>query len=113
MEEQVRPVVLPLLPTPSPSAGTPIVLEGAAAAMLVVPTGPRSRIVPERSTCPTAISAMAASTLLGAWPQSGVVAPLQGPVVSLAAGFNAALCVRCATVSGAGAAGFVHANCKG
>ena len=51
MVEQVRPVVLPLFPTLSPSAGTPMVLEGGCAAMVVVPTGPRSRIVPLRSTC--------------------------------------------------------------
>src|SRR6478609_2471783 len=113
MLEQVRPVVLPLLPTACPNEGTPIVAEGGAAAMLVVPTGPRSRMLPERSTCPAAISAMPASTLLGEWPQSGVVLPWQGPVVSFATGLSAAPCVRCATVSGAGAVGAVQASCSG
>src|SRR5580765_3022062 len=110
--EQVRPVVLPLLPTLSPNPGVPIVWEGAAAAMLVVPTGPRSKIVPERSTCPALISAIAASTLLGEWPQSGAVAFLHGPVVSLAAGLSARPWVRWANVSG-GCVGPAQAACKG
>src|SRR5690349_16906867 len=113
MLEQVRPVVLPLLPTASPNEGTPMVAEGDAAAMLVVPTGPRSRMVPEVSTCPATISAMAASTLSGACPQSGVVLPWQAPVVSFAAGLSNAPWVRCATVSGAGAPGAVQASCSG
>src|SRR4249919_2159190 len=102
MLEQVRPVVLPLLPTACPNEGMPMVAEGGAAAILVVPTGPRSRMAPEVSTCPAAISANAASTLSGACPQSGVVEPAHGPVVSLAAGLSFAPWVRCATVSGTG-----------
>src|SRR6476646_22712 len=112
MEEQVRPVVLPLFPTPSPSAGVPMVLEGGNAAMLVVPTGPRSRIVPDRSTSPTAISAIAASTLLGECPQSAAFEPGQAPG-SLAVGFSAAPWVSSATASGGGALGAVQASCRG
>src|ERR1044071_1355438 len=97
MVEQVRPVVLPLLPTACPSAATPMVLEGGSGVMLDAPTGPRSRMVPERSTWPDTISAIAASTLLGAWPQRGAVDPGQAPG-SLATGFNFAPCVSIATV---------------
>src|SRR5579859_353151 len=113
--EQVNPVVLPLLPTPSFNAAVPIVADGGAGAMLEVPTAPRSRIVPEVSTSPATISAIAASTLSGAFPQSAAleVSVAHGPVVSFARGFNFAPAVRCATVSGGGAVVAVQASCKG
>src|SRR5579864_719743 len=113
--EHVSPVVLPLFPTGSPNEAAPIVAEGAAGEMLVVPTGPKSRIVPETSTCPGTISAKAASTLLGAWPQRAALdaSVAQGPVVSFATGLSAAPWVRCATVSGGGAVGAVQASCRG
>src|SRR5215475_3300009 len=94
MVEQVRPVVLPLLLTGSLRVGTPIVLEGGAGAMLVEPTGPRSRMVPLVSTSPGTISAIAASTFLGACPQSGAFEVPHFPG-SLATGFNGAPAVRC------------------
>lgn len=80
--------------------------------MLVEPAGPRSRMLPLRSTWPGTISAIAASTLLGECPQRAAfeVPHLPG---SLATGFNGAPFVRCATVSGGGAAVAVHANCSG
>src|SRR5262249_31442416 len=111
MVEQVRPVVLPLFPTLSPSMGTPMVPEGGCAAMLVVPTAPRSRTGPLRSTCPATISAMAASTLLGTLPQSGGFDVPQAPGM-LTVGLSAAPWVRCATVRG-GLLGPVQASCKG
>src|SRR3954463_14529820 len=110
--EQVRPVVLPLFPTGSPRVGTPSMLEGGAAAMLVEPAGPRSRILPLRSTWLGTISAIAASTLLGECPQRAAfeVPHLPG---SLATGFSAAPLVKWATVSGGGAVAAVHASCNG
>src|SRR4029077_11307285 len=66
--EQVNPVVLPLLATGKPSDGACSVEEGGAAAMLVGPGTPRSRIFPEASTIPATICARAASTLLSAIP---------------------------------------------
>src|SRR6266700_7140070 len=59
-------------------------VDGGAAAMLVAPAGPRSKILPSASTAVGAIvSAMAASTLLGASPLHGVV--VQGPGFRVAA----------------------------
>src|SRR5581483_2603186 len=100
MVEQVRPVVRPLLATPMFNAGVAIVAEGAAAAMVVVPDAPRSRIVPAVSTWPAIIWAIAASTLLGAAP----VRPCWVP-----AGTSVACSVRLATVIGA----LKHAACPG
>src|SRR5215471_1682788 len=93
--EHVRPVLRPLLATPSPFAntvdGTASVLEGGAAAMLPAPAAPRSRMLPLVSTVPGTIWAMAASTLLGA-----------GPFVPLS-GFRAAAALKWATVFAPGA----------
>src|SRR5215472_2389470 len=99
--EQVSPVLRPLLATPSllPStvAGLATVLEGAAAAMPVEPTAPRSRMLPDVSTVPEeTICAMAASTLLGEGPQ-GDGCPAQIPVVLVLVGLSAAAFVRFAT----------------
>src|SRR5579871_463049 len=68
MVEQVNPVVLPVLATANPSAGASSVEEGGAAAILLGPGTPRSRILPEASTVPGIICASAASTLLSAIP---------------------------------------------
>src|SRR5256885_5523922 len=57
--EHVRPVVRPLLETAIPRVAVASVDEGGAAAMLVELDGPRSRIVPARSTVPGMIWAMA------------------------------------------------------
>src|SRR5580765_8287845 len=113
MVEQVSPVVLPLLPTPCPSAGVPIVEDGGSGAMLVAPTGPRSRIVPDKSTCPGAISAMAASTLLGDGPQRGLGAGFPHAPGTFATGLSGAPCVSNATVSGGGLVLGVQASCRG
>src|ERR1051326_6234891 len=102
MVEHVRPVVLPLFPTGSLSVGMPRGLDGAAAAKLAVPAGPRSRMLPLRSTCPGTISAIAASTLLGACPQRAAFDVPHFPG-SLATGFSVAPLVKWATVSGGGA----------
>src|SRR5262249_32171477 len=113
MVEQVRPVVRPLFATPWPGtvcAFKTTVEEGGAAAMLLGPTAPRSRIVPDKSTCPETISAIAASTLLGASPQRAVVEPEQLGGSLLDGGFKALPCVRCATVSGVATE---QASCKG
>src|SRR5438034_10793117 len=79
MVEQVSPVLLPAFPTPSPTVGVAITLEGGAGAMLEVPAGPRSRIDPLLSTAPGTIWAMAASTLLvvsgAAWDRLATKAP--------------------------------------
>ncbi len=74
MVEQVSPVVLPLLPTPSPSAGVPIV-ERRSRGNAGGPNWAKIQNRADRSTCPGAISAMAASTLLGECPQSGALDP--------------------------------------
>src|SRR6185437_3805432 len=98
--EQVNPVVRPTLATfpfaARTAAGSPMADEGGAAAMLVDPAGPRSRMAPVRSTVVGTIVAIAASTLLGANPQ-GEGAPLQGGVVIVEVGFSAACSVRLAT----------------
>src|SRR5713226_2561950 len=92
--EHVRPVLRPLLATCSFAertlAGTASVLDGGAAAMLVEPAAPRSRMLPVVSTAPGVMAAMAASTLLGAGPVQGL--DEQG------LGFSAAAWVRVATV---------------
>src|ERR1700731_1924899 len=113
MVEQVSPVVLPLLATPCDRAGVPMVDEGGCGAMLVVPTGPRSRMVPLKSTCPGAISAIAASTLLGDGPHKGLGAVGPHAPGTFATGLSAAPCVSRATVSGGGAPGAVQASCRG
>src|SRR5437588_11930629 len=86
--EQVKPVLRPLLATPSfaanTAAGLARVAEGGAAAMAPGPAAPRSRMAPLVSTVPGTIWAMAASTLLGAGP-------------GLLTGFKAAFCERLAT----------------
>src|SRR5262249_24413317 len=93
MVEQVRPLVRPLLATCMFTVGTPIVAEGGAAGRLVEPAvAPRSRIVPDGSTCPATTIAFAASPWLGAGPVRPFVVP---------AGTSAACWVRLATVSGA------------
>ena len=75
--EQVNPLLRPLFATPSllPNtvAGTAGVLEGGAAAMLLGPAVPRSRMVPLVSTATSTIWAIAASTLLGAGPKVPLV----------------------------------------
>src|ERR1700685_3935796 len=71
--EHVRPVVRPVLATANPSAGASRVAEGAAAAMLLGPGTPRSRMVPDASIVPGTIWASAASTLLSAIPLLVVV----------------------------------------
>src|SRR5260221_2791303 len=111
--EQGSTVVLPLLPTPCERAGVPIVEDGGCAAMLVAPTGPRSRIVPVKSTCPGAISAIAASTLLGDGPHKGLGAGVPHAPGTFATGLTGAPCVSSATVSGGGLVLGVQASCKG
>src|SRR5215471_733993 len=102
--EQVSPLLRPLLATPSFAlstvAGTARFTEGAAAAMLVVPAAPRSRIDPVVSTITEGvvmIAAIDASTLLGANPQSGAVDPIQGPPVTALVGFSLAASDKVAT----------------
>src|SRR5579862_8435315 len=90
--EQVSPVVLPLLATAIPRAGAAIVDEGGAAAMLVEPATPRSRMLPVRSTAPGTIAAMAESVLLGEAPVPPAATPvgLSGaPKLKLAMGLDA------------------------
>src|SRR6185437_1379980 len=104
--EQVRPLVLPLLATPRPALTVPVngLEEGGASGMLVAPAVvPRSKIVPVGTplTLSTAvveeICAIAASTLLGDFPQNGEVEPVQ-PLGSVpAVGLRGAPCVSVAT----------------
>src|SRR5579864_6703468 len=90
--EQVSPVVLPLLATDMGRVGVAIVDEGGAAAMLVEPAKPRSRMVPVRSTAPGKICAIAESVLLGEGPVPPAATPkgLSGaPKVKAAMGLDA------------------------
>src|SRR6202012_488090 len=105
MVEHVRPVVLPLLATfllfCITVAGSPGVPEGGAAAMLVGPAAPRSRMAPVWSTAlegVTSICAIAESTLLGELPQ-GETAPAQAPFVKFDVGLRAACWLKVATGS--------------
>ncbi len=90
--EQVSPVVLPLLATAMPRVGTAIVDEGGAAAMLVEPAAPRSRMLPDRSTAPGTIWAIAESVLLGEAPVRPCAVPAGAsgaPAVRTAMGLDA------------------------
>src|SRR5579862_9077232 len=76
MLEQVKPEVRPALATPMRTAGATVLLAGGAGlGMLVELAVPSSRMLPEVSTAPGIISAIAASTVpvLGAvlLPPSG------------------------------------------
>jgi hypothetical protein len=86
-DEQVRPVVRLLLATFNPTLSTAVVDDGGAAAMLLGPATPRSRILPAVSTAPVAICARPASTLSGANVLGGT-------------GFTPDACVKVATVLG-------------
>src|ERR1700757_1182661 len=86
--EQVSPVVRPLLATAWLSAGVARVADGCAAAILLAPAAPRSKMLPFRSTAPVVISAIAESVLLG----EGPVPPAATPV-----GLSAACCCSVAT----------------
>src|SRR5215472_1334142 len=82
--EQVRPVVRPLFATANPTLSTAVVEDGAAAAILLAPAMPRSRMLPLLSTSPAATCAKPASTLSVASP----VVPERGltkPALKLAA----------------------------
>src|SRR5216684_717736 len=84
MEEQVRPVVRPLLATATPIAAVPRVDDGGKSPISVAVAAPSSRMVPAGSTFPLAVE-MAASTLSGAAPHRVAVVCTQ-PVASLLVG---------------------------
>src|SRR5260370_34553589 len=113
MVERVSPVVLTIFATTCERAGVPRVDEGGCGAMLLVPTGPRSSMLPFKSTCPGAISAMAASTLLGDGPQRGLGAGVPQAPGTFATGLSGAPCVSSATVRGGGLDLGVQASCRG